>query len=61
MKLSELVPMVDPGHDPQHYMDECVEILHDEGWTAEQVAYWVTATMVLSPFALRLRARSRRN
>jgi len=61
MKLHELVPMVDLECDPTQDMDGCVDILLAEGWTFEQVGYWVKVTLLLKPIMLRMRVRARCN
>ena len=58
----ELVPLVDPER-PTNYRDveDCAEILLNEGWTWEQVGNWAREVFLLQPPLLRLRLGRRRN
>lgn len=61
MNKRELVPMLDLERDPTRDLDGCVDILLAEGWTYEQVCFWVKMTLLLAPIALRMRVRGRWN
>ena len=58
----ELIPLVDLER-PMGYPDvqDCVEILLNEGWTWEQVSNWAKETFLLQPPLLKLRLGRRRN
>ena len=56
MKLTDLVSLLDIDRqlDPSQDIEDCAEILMDEGWEFEQVAYWVGAAYVLQSHTLEL-------